>query len=71
MVKHRLVLSGWTIKRSGDAVCGLHRARRRGTQVSWFNLKTKVDSLSRFGLKTVATVFLGLASKPMAMVLVV
>jgi hypothetical protein len=22
------VLSGWTIERSGDTVCGLHRARR-------------------------------------------
>jgi hypothetical protein len=32
------------IKRSGDAVCGLYRAR--GARVSWFGLKTEVDGLS-------------------------
>jgi hypothetical protein len=41
------VLGGRTIERSGDIVCGLHRAHgdeERG-QVSWFSLKTKVDGL--------------------------
>jgi hypothetical protein len=53
---------------------------RRGAQISWLSLKTKVDDLSvvwpqnhwdRFfdlGSKLVATVFSGLASKPVAMV---
>jgi hypothetical protein len=56
------VLSGRMIGRSGDAVCGVHRAR--GARVSWLSLKTKVYDLSvvwpqnhwdgflRFGLKT-------------------
>jgi hypothetical protein len=38
------VLSGRTIERSGDVVCGLHHAQ--GAWVSWFSLKTKVDDFS-------------------------
>jgi hypothetical protein len=38
------VLGGRTIEMSGDAVCGLHRAR--GARVSWLSLKTKVNGLS-------------------------
>jgi hypothetical protein len=48
---------GRTIGRSGDVVCGLHHAQ--GAHVSWFNLKTKVDD------------FFGLASKPVATILIV
>jgi hypothetical protein len=40
------VLGDRVIERSGDAVCGLHRARgKRGARVFWLRLKTKVDSL--------------------------
>jgi hypothetical protein len=38
-----LILGGWTIRRSDDTVCGLHRAR--GARISWLSLKTKVNSL--------------------------
>jgi thymidylate synthase len=38
------ILSGRTIRRSGDIVCGLHHA-----PVSWFGLKTKVAQVSQFG----------------------
>jgi hypothetical protein len=44
------------------------RTRRRGTHVSWFVIKTKVDGFSRFGLKTGGFRFLDLASKLTAMV---
>jgi hypothetical protein len=37
------VFGGRTIERSGDTVCGLHRAR--GAQISWLSIKTKVDGL--------------------------
>jgi hypothetical protein len=75
------VLGGRTIESSGDVVCDLHRTQ--GARVSWFSLKTKVDSFSQFGLKIggydfsdlalkpVATVSPSLISKPVAMVLVV
>jgi hypothetical protein len=36
---------------------------RQGAQVSWFSLKTKVDSFSRFGLKIGGYNSCGLASK--------
>jgi hypothetical protein len=39
--------------------------RGHRTRVSWFSLKTKVDSFSRFGLKTSGYGFSGLASKPL------
>jgi hypothetical protein len=42
--------------------------RRRGAHVSWFSLKIKVDSFSRFGFKTGGYDFCGLASKPLARV---
>jgi hypothetical protein len=44
------VLDVWTIERSSDPVCGLHRAQ--GARVSWFSLKIKDDGFSRFGHKT-------------------
>jgi hypothetical protein len=40
------VLDGRMIWRSGDTVCGLHRARGDKQRVSWLSLKTKVDCLS-------------------------
>jgi hypothetical protein len=49
------VLGGWTIKRSGDAVCGLHRAR--GDEECGF-----LDLASKQRL----TVSLGLLSKQVA-----
>jgi hypothetical protein len=42
--------------------------RRRGAQISWFSLKTKVNGFSRFGLKTSGYGFCGLGSKPLARV---
>jgi hypothetical protein len=42
--------------------------RRQGAQVSWFILKTKVNSFSWFGLKTNGYGSCGLASKPLARV---
>jgi hypothetical protein len=54
------VLDGRTIKRSGDAVCGLHHAQ--GDEKCGF-----LDLAS----KPSATVSLGLASKPVATVFVV
>jgi hypothetical protein len=41
---------------------------RRGAQVSWLSLRTKVTVCEWFGLKTTQTVFAGLASKPVATV---
>jgi hypothetical protein len=41
---------------------------RRGAHVSWFSLKTKVDSFSWFDFKTCGYDFCGLASKPLARV---
>jgi hypothetical protein len=71
------VLSGRTIERSGDAVCGLHRARGdeereflglaskpRSTVCQWFYIKTTGTVFSGLASKPVATVSLGLASKP-------
>jgi hypothetical protein len=58
------VLSGQMIERLGDDVCSLHHAQgdeerrflslasKPRSMVSWFDLKTKVDGFSRFGLKT-------------------
>jgi hypothetical protein len=54
------VLCGWTIKRSGDAMYGLHRAQEDEKQ-EFLSLATKPRS----------TVSLGLTSKPVATVLVV
>jgi hypothetical protein len=42
--------------------------RRLGAQVSWFNLKTKVDSFYLLGLKTGGYGSCGLYSKPLARV---
>jgi hypothetical protein len=42
--------------------------RRRGARISWFNLKTKVDGFSQFGLKTGGYCSCGLASKPLTQV---
>jgi hypothetical protein len=60
MVEHRSVLGGRTIKRSGDAVCGLHRAQG-DEDPRFLLLASKLRSM----------VSLGLDSKPMATVLVV
>jgi hypothetical protein len=48
------VLSGQTIERSSDAMCGLHKEMRSagGARISWFSLQTKLDGFSRFSLKT-------------------
>jgi hypothetical protein len=75
------VLSGRTIKRSDDIVCGLHCARRdkereflgwasksRSTVCEWFGLKTTMTVCQWFDLKISGTVFSGLASKPVATV---
>jgi hypothetical protein len=63
------VLGGRTIRRSGDTVCGLHRAHRdeeRGF-LGWVS-KARSMVCQWFGLKTTRTVFSGLASKPVATV---
>jgi hypothetical protein len=75
------VLGGWMIGRSGEAVCGLHRARgdeeceflgsvskSRSMVCQWFGLKTTGMVFSSLASKPVATVFSGLASNPVAMV---
>jgi hypothetical protein len=78
------VLGGRTTKRSGDAVCGLHReqgdeehmflglASKPRSTVSPFLASKPVAMVSPgLALKSVAMVSPGLASKPVAMVLVV
>jgi hypothetical protein len=41
------VLGGRTVERSGDVMCGLHRAQGdEEHEFSWFGLKTKVYRLS-------------------------
>jgi hypothetical protein len=75
------VLSGRTIERSGDAVCGLHCARGdvergflgldskpRSTGYDWFGIKTNRTVFSDLASKPVATVFSGLALKLLARV---
>jgi hypothetical protein len=42
--------------------------RRQGAHISWFSLKTKVDSFSQFALKTGGYGSCGSASKPLAQV---
>jgi hypothetical protein len=69
MVKHR---SGtrWSDNREVGSRCvrSAPCTRRRGAQVSWFSLKTKVDGFFRFSLKTGGYGSCGLASKPLARV---
>jgi hypothetical protein len=73
------VLDGRTIGKSGDIVCGLHRAcgyeerrflgrvsKPRSTVCQWFSLKTTGMVCQWFGLKTTRTVSPDLASKPAA-----
>jgi hypothetical protein len=75
------VLGGRVIRRSGDAVCGLHRAcgddtcgflgcasKPKSTVCQWFGLKTTCIVFSGLDSKPVATVFSGLASKPVVTV---
>jgi hypothetical protein len=75
------ILSGRTIKRSGDIVYGLHHAREdekreflgraskpRSTVCQWFGIKTTGTVFSGLASKPVVTVSLGLASKPVARV---
>jgi hypothetical protein len=75
------ILDDRMIGRSGDAVCGLHRARgddERGffgsaskstsTVCQWFGLKTTGTVFSGLASKPVATIFFGLASKPVVTV---
>jgi hypothetical protein len=75
------VLGDWTIGRSGDAVCGLHRARRdeehgflegasksRSTDYHWFGLKITGMLFQWFGIKNTGMVFSGLYSKSVATV---
>jgi hypothetical protein len=73
------VLGGRTIERSGDVVCGLHRAREdeereflglaskpRSTVCRWFGLKTTWMVSPALASKPVAMVSPGLASKSVA-----
>jgi hypothetical protein len=63
------VLSGRTIERSGDTVCGLYHAR--GAQECGFlGLASKPRAMvcQQFGLRTTRTISLDLASKPVATV---
>jgi hypothetical protein len=75
------VLGGRTIKRSGGAVCGVHRACRdekhmflgwaskaRSTIYQWFGLKTTGTVFSSLASKLVVTVSSDLTSKSMAQV---
>jgi hypothetical protein len=70
------VFGGRTIERSGDAVCGLHRAREdeehgflgwdsklRSMVCQWFSLKTTGTVCQWFDLKTTSTISPGLTSK--------
>jgi hypothetical protein len=73
------VLSGQTIERSGDAVCGLHRAcgdeehefldcalKPRPTVCEWFGLKTTRTVSHQFGPQNRWRRFMsGLTSKPL------
>jgi hypothetical protein len=72
------VLSGRMIRRSADAVCGLHRthgddergfvdlaSKPRSTICHWFGLKTTGTVFSDLASKPVVMVFSGLDSKPM------
>jgi hypothetical protein len=65
----QVVLSGRTIERSGDAVCGLHRARG-DEEREFFGCASKPKSTicQWFGLKTTRTIFSGLTLKLVAMV---
>jgi hypothetical protein len=75
------ILDGQTIERSGDAMCGLHRAcgdeeckfigsasKLRSMVCQWFGLKTTRTVCKWFGLKTTRTVSPSLASKPVVTV---
>jgi hypothetical protein len=75
------VLNGRMIERSGDAVCGLHRARGDeehmflgwaskpwSTVCQWFDLKTIGTVCQWFDLKINGTISPGLISKPVALV---
>jgi hypothetical protein len=66
------VLSGWTIERPGDTMCGLHRAQGDDEHM-FLGLASKPRSTVSLSLalKLVAMVSLSLASKPVATVLVV
>jgi hypothetical protein len=61
------VLGGWTIERSGDAVCSLHRTRGDKERVL-LGLASKPRSTVSLDLasKLVTSDFLGWASKPAA-----
>jgi hypothetical protein len=69
MIKHKSS-TRWPDDREVRCCCvrSTTYTRRRGAQVSWFSLKTKVDGFSRFGLKTGDYGSYGLASKPLARV---
>jgi hypothetical protein len=69
MVKHRSGTRwpddrevGWCCVRSAPCT------KRWGAHISWFSLKTKVDSFFRFDLKTGGCSSYGLTSKPLARV---
>jgi hypothetical protein len=77
------ILGGQAVKRSGDAVCGLHRAcadevrmflgwasKLRLTVCEWFGLKTTRTVFASLASKLVATVSSGLTSKSSATVFV-
>jgi hypothetical protein len=63
------VLGGRTIKRSGDAVCGLHRARgEEEREFPGLATKPRLMVCQWFGLKTTGTGFPVWASKPLGRV---
>jgi hypothetical protein len=75
------ILGGRTIRRSGDAMCGMHHARGdekseflgwaskpRSTVCQWFGLKITRTVCQWFDLKTIGMIFSGLTLKLVATV---
>jgi hypothetical protein len=63
------IFSGRPIRRSGSAVCGLHRARGDEEHIFLgFDSKPRLTGCQWFGLKITGMILSGLTSKPMATV---